>query len=95
MAEALTQACAQHENPFDCPDNLVYWSPPLDEYGLIVHDGGPSYVLISTCPWCGSKLPDSRREAWAAELEKLGYDTPFFDEVPAAYQSDAWYRDPS
>ena len=39
MAEALVQACGQHDDPFECPDNLIYWSSPLDEYGLIVHDG--------------------------------------------------------
>jgi hypothetical protein len=92
MAEALTQGCAQHENLFECPDNLIYWSPPLDEYGLIVHDGGRSYVLISTCPWCDRRLPNSKREAWATELEKVGVESPFFDEGPAPFASDAWYR---
>jgi len=93
MAAALSQACPQHDDPFECPDNLLYWSPPLDEYGLIVHDGGASYVLVAACPWCGRKLPDSRREQWFVELEKLGYDSPLVDEVPAPFDSDRWYRD--
>ena len=25
-------------------------------FGLPIHDGGNSYILINYCPWCGSKL---------------------------------------
>ena len=31
-------------------------------YGLIIHDGGTSAVTIQFCPWCGSKLPASKRD---------------------------------
>lgn len=64
MAAALSQACPEHNDPFECPDNLFCWCPPLDEYGLVIHDGGASYVFVSTCPWCGRRLPDSKRERW-------------------------------
>lgn len=30
--------------------------PASKEYGLIVHDGGTSYVAIRFCPWCGVRL---------------------------------------
>jgi hypothetical protein len=93
MEATLSQTCPQHDDPFECPDNLMYWSPPLDEYGLIVHDGGASYVLVAACPWCGRKLPDSKREQWFDELEKLGYESPLVDEVPTPFDSDRWYRD--
>ncbi len=93
MAAALSQACFEHDEPFECPDNLVYWCPPLDEYGLIVHDGGRSYLLVSVCPWCGRRLPDSKREQWFAELEKIGVDSPLVDKLPAPFDSDQWYRE--
>ncbi len=63
--EAMTQhvnyACDQHPDPFECPDNLLYYSPRFSEYGLIIHDGGSSYFIIHYCPWCGSALPESTR----------------------------------
>jgi len=54
MAMQLAWKCDDHSNVFECPDALITKS--RDEYGLIVHDGGSSYVAISHCPWCGTKL---------------------------------------
>ncbi|WP_412762571.1 DUF6980 family protein [Priestia aryabhattai] len=28
----------------------------VQEYGLIIHDGGSSIIGISFCLWCGKKL---------------------------------------
>jgi hypothetical protein len=56
MEDRLKSDCPQHKNVFECPDTLVYYSAPSDEYGLIVHDGGSSYVVIEYCPWCGAKI---------------------------------------
>jgi len=61
MEERLKSECSQHSDPFDCPDNLVSYSADLDEYGLIIHDGGSSSILIKYCPWCGARLPESKR----------------------------------
>ena len=48
--------CSEHESPFDCPDNIIYYNPEKRIYGIIVHDGGSSFILIDHCPWCGKKL---------------------------------------
>ncbi len=48
---------------------------------------------MSACPWCGRRLPDSKRERWFAELEKLGVDSPLVDKLPAPFDSDQWYRE--
>ena len=56
MSGAVNYKCTDHSNQFDCPDNLVCYSASRNEYGLIIHDGGESYVVIAFCPWCGSKL---------------------------------------
>jgi hypothetical protein len=61
MEEGLKLDCSQHTDVFECPDSLVYYSDRSNEYGLIVHDGGTSYIVIGYCPWCGSKLPGSKR----------------------------------
>lgn len=48
--------CTSHSSPFDCPDWLILHDETTGEYGIIVHDGGQSFVRIAYCPWCGSKL---------------------------------------
>ena len=73
-----------------CTDKPVYYYEIFDEYGLIVHDGGQSYITINFCPWCGEKLPETKRDDWFVLLGKLGYGSPFEDEIPEQFKSDAW-----
>jgi len=92
MTDQINHQCEQHQSPFDCPDNLIGYSPKFDEYGLIVHDGGSSSAAIRFCPWCGARLPESRRDCWFDELRAKGIDDPWTQDIPEEYQSDAWYR---
>lgn len=62
MTDAVQFACAEHPSRFDCPDALIDYNDRFDEYGLIVHDGGSPVVVIQYCPWCGSRLPESKRD---------------------------------
>lgn len=73
------------------PDAILAYSPKYDEYGLIVHDGGSSTVQIHFCPWCGTRLPESRRDQWFDALRQRGID-PLSGRIPPEFQSDAWYR---
>ncbi|WP_083321008.1 DUF6980 family protein [Hymenobacter glacialis] len=57
MVSQVTHSCETHPDPFHCPDTLVHQSVNNGTYGLIIHDGGSSFISISFCPWCGSKLP--------------------------------------
>ncbi|MDM0077036.1 hypothetical protein QTH90_21680 [Variovorax sp. J2P1-59] len=93
MREQVSFQCDMHKDLFECPDVLVAYAARYDEYGLIIRDGGQSVRLISHCPWCGAKLPDSRRDRWFDELEALGFDEPTAQEIPEKYKTDAWYRD--
>jgi hypothetical protein len=54
MKRNLEHDCEEHSDPFECPDHLIVRSGA--GYGIIVHDGGMSYIRIAFCPWCGSKL---------------------------------------
>jgi len=58
MERNLQHNCEVHIEPAHCPDSLVGFFG--DEYGLRIHDGGSSYVVIGYCPWCGTRLPISR-----------------------------------
>jgi hypothetical protein len=91
MRDQLNHSCEQHPDAFDCPDQLVSYLPEFDEFGLIIHDGGQSCSAISFCPWCGSKLPESKRDRWFEELESLGLD-PDDPQLPEKYRTDAWFR---
>ena len=53
--------CTVHKTEFDCPDSLISYRARFDEYIIIIHDGGSSGILIGYCPWCGKKLPISKR----------------------------------
>ena len=88
---ALTNICDEHaDDGFACPDLLLAYSPTFDEYGLIVHDGGASTVLIANCPWCGAKLPESQRDRWFEELEAAGFDDPLAQDIPEKYRAADW-----
>lgn len=41
MTHEIEKKCEHHPDPFDCSDALIYYDPKFDEYGLILHDGGP------------------------------------------------------
>lgn len=92
MALQLSHTCEQHDDPFDCPDHLIIYVAKFDEYGIIIHDGTSSKLSIAHCPWCGSKLPDSKRDRWFDELAAKGYTDPGRQEIPPEYETDAWYH---
>ncbi len=92
MTRNLASECDRHPDPADCLDSLVSYLAPFDEYGIRVHDGGSSSVVISYCPWCGERLPRSRRDEWFATLEGMGFDTPSEQEIPPEFTTDGWYR---
>jgi Domain of unknown function (DUF6980) len=90
MRAEVVRNCGEGHNRFRCPDSLIAYIPKYDEYGIIVHDGGSSIVEISFCPWCGARLPESKRDRWFDELEKRGVN-PTSDPIPPEFESDAWY----
>jgi hypothetical protein len=79
------------QNEWDCPDNLVTYVPYKDEYGIIIHDGGSSYIEIKFCPWCGAKLPESKGDLRVETLESLGY-SPFDEDIPEEFETDEWWK---
>ncbi|MDC3416310.1 DUF6980 family protein [Aquibacillus salsiterrae] len=92
MTRQVNYECDEHPNPYDCPEKLIHYDERFDEYGIIIHDGGESSVTIFYCPWCGSKLPDSKRELWFDVLDDLGFDNPLEQEIPTQYKTGKWYE---
>jgi hypothetical protein len=82
MNNYIKHQCQTHASPFECPDNIIYYSSMFREYGIIIHDGGQSYITITYCPWCGKKLPTSMRNKWFEELAKSGIIDQFGKDIP-------------
>lgn len=79
-------------DPYEDPDVVIVHNKKYDEYGLPIQDGGTSFIKIKHCPWCGVKLPESKRDLWWETLENLGFDEPFEQEIPKEYETDEWYK---
>ena len=74
--------------------NIISYSSKFDEYGIVIPDDGVSYMLLSYCPWCGSRLPISKRDDWFDQLESLGFDDPLFDDsIPEEFKTSSWWKD--
>ena len=92
MTQHVNYECPTCESKYDCPDVIIYYWDKFNEYGIAIHDGGASSIVISFCPFCGEKLPDSKRDLWFDTLEKLGFDDPMEQDIPKQFLTDQWYR---
>ncbi len=78
-------------------DKTVYYCSKFDEYGIPIYDGengaANSYVLIDYCPWCGKRLPSSKRDEWFSALEKLGIENPLeVENIPEKFKTSEWFN---
>lgn len=91
--------CCKKMSEFACQtkgnfnsDNIIYYSSQFDEYGIVIHDGGNSFIIFNYCPWCGKKLPASKRDLWFEEIEALGIEFPLISKVPNEFETDEWWK---
>jgi hypothetical protein len=75
-----------------CPKQLITYAAKFREFHL--SPVGLYTYLIHYCPFCGSKFPEDLRDIWWEQLEDLGFGSPLeqFDQLPEAYQTDAWWK---
>jgi ssDNA-binding Zn-finger/Zn-ribbon topoisomerase 1 len=55
MASQMNWKCAHHAEASDCPAALIGRFGNRS-YGLLMHDGGTSFIGMNFCPWCGKAL---------------------------------------
>jgi len=55
-----------------------------------MYDCRTSSILIKFCPFCGKKLPNSKRNKWFNKMEKLGIDINK-DKIPKIYLNFGWW----
>ena len=73
MSEQVNMASPGAESPLrGSTDKRIYWSPVFNEYGLICQPSA-EILQIHHCAFCGSRLPESRRDEWFERLEKEGW----------------------
>lgn len=89
----MHKCCGMLDSAVGDEDIPIIYVPHFREYGVSILDGGTSYLLISYCPWCGSKLPESKRLEWFEVLEQLGLE-PGDSEIPAEMLREAWWQNP-
>jgi hypothetical protein len=83
--------CCQRMHDALVQDVAVIYISKYREYGIRILDGGTSFLEIEFCPWCGTRLPGSLRDAWFAEIERRGLE-PDSEAIPPEYTTDAWWR---
>jgi len=95
MTKAVAHFCDEHESPWECNYATLVYNEPLDEYGILLRDGDVEYVLISHCPWCATKLPQSRRDDWFDALEARGIEVGVeAKDLPEEFLTAAWRTPP-
>lgn len=87
---SLKWCCAEMKDAVEDADIPIVYIPKFREFGIRVLDGGSSKILLKFCPWSGTKLPDSLRDAWFEELERRGID-PHGDNIPDEFNDERWY----
>ena len=75
MTDQVNMRWPQAESPLlGSTDQRIYWSPVFNEYGLICQPSA-EVLQIHHCPFCGIRLPESRRDAWFKRLAGTGWKT--------------------
>ena len=59
--------CDKCKDKFECADTLIHEKNGV--YGIIVHDGGSSFIEIKFCPWCGEVL--ATNPLWSQKLYSI------------------------
>jgi len=54
--------CSEHNDRFECPDSIIYFKEEPRRYGVIIHDGGSSFIQIAFCPWCSASLEKGKKK---------------------------------
>jgi hypothetical protein len=59
MRSQMDWNCEHHADPTECPDALIGRVGKNKTLGLLIHDGGSSFIPINYCPWCGARQSGS------------------------------------
>ena len=93
QAPGMNHCCEMMQMMIDQERSIVF-IPEFREYGVPIRDGGCSILVMTYCPWCGKRLPDSLRDVYFDILEKAGIPYPCDDsELPEPMRSEKWWME--
>jgi hypothetical protein len=92
LAWQATFRCDQHRDLHECSHVAVLYFSRFDEWTLRAVDDADHVTLIRYCPWCGIRLPESKRDRWFDTLAAMGYNDPGVEDIPQEFRSDKWWR---
>jgi len=73
-------------------NRVLDWNSAWNEYRIPIAYDGYKATRIRYCPWCGSELSTSKREAWYQRLYALGFEDPGEQHIPEDFETDKWWR---
>lgn len=88
----MTVFCCNEMNQSIHEMGAVRYVDKFDEYLLPVAEDGVSFLQLRFCPFCGQRLPESKRDEWFDRLERLGFDEPADQDIPSEYKSAKWWK---
>jgi hypothetical protein len=92
LKDAVEFRCTQHPAVADCSEYVLGFDGKFDEYGIWIHDGeagaAHSVIAIGYCPFCGLRLPQSRRNSWFDRLDELKLEP---EEAPDSMRRYGWW----
>ncbi|MCP5468829.1 MAG: hypothetical protein H7A32_06130 [Deltaproteobacteria bacterium] len=90
----ISTCCAQMGKLLEDPRVKIKYNAKYREYSIPGSEDEVVRQLLDFCPWCGKKLPQSLRENWFDELEKLGITDPNNqpNEIPPEFKTDEWWK---
>lgn len=87
---SIPKCCCEHmQKALQDTEHPLYYSSAYQEFGIQLSSKF-EYRVMSYCPWCNSRLPESRRDQWFEKLEEIGID-PWDHDIPIHFLSSAWW----
>ena len=74
MRSNVEYTCDMHADRSDCGDCIIDHWPSSNRYGIMIHDGGSSMIIIGYCPWCGTKLPDPDNDSGGRMIDVSDFE---------------------
>jgi hypothetical protein len=89
---SIIYCCDELKDIIQNDETHFYYNKKYREFVINYKEGfGGGVQLVNYCPWCGTKLIDELSDRWFQELEKLGFDEPFDQEIPEEFKTDEWW----
>ncbi|MFN8523152.1 MAG: hypothetical protein U0821_08605 [Chloroflexota bacterium] len=93
MPENPPHGCERMLQAISSEDDIIRYSDRYRRYGIVIHDGTESVLVIQYCPFCGSRLPEPLDDKWFDLFYAMEEDLEPYDlNVPVEMRDGTWWR---